>query len=172
MTSTAALLGAVVAILTAVGVIGGGGGGAPHDASTPAASSQAPASWASQANAVCARTNDTVAALPSPTTLARSDIASYLRTALVLEQRMLRELNALQPPQGKASQVAAFLALGAKMNDATGELADDVAVGDLGRLRGRAVLLSRLNTRFNDAAVALGASTCAEGSSLSDVFGS
>ena len=57
------------------------------------------------------------------------------------------------------------------MSDATSELADDVAVGNLAALQRRATVLSRLNTRFNNAAVALGAGTCAEGSSLGDMFG-
>jgi len=165
LTGTAALIGAVVGILTAIGVIGGGHG--PHIASTP----QSKATWAAKANAICARANDTTGALPNPRTLAPSDAAGYLKTALVLEQRMLRELNALPAPKGKEAEVATFLRAGAKMSDATSELADDVAVGNLAALQRRATLLSRLNTRFNNAAIALGARTCAEGSSLGDVFG-
>jgi hypothetical protein len=79
-------------------------------------------------------------------------------------------LNALPAPKGYEARVATFLATGAKMNDATNELADDVALRDFGALRRRAALLSQLNTRFNDDAIALGAGTCAEGSSLGDVF--
>jgi hypothetical protein len=166
LTGAAALIGAVVGILTAIGVIGGGGGG--PQAVRP---NQSSATWAIKANAICARANDTTAALPNPHTLAPSDAASYLKTALVLEQRMLRELNALPAPAGKEKDVATFLRVGAKMSDATNELADDVAVGHLAGLQQRATLLSQLNTRFNNAAIALGARTCAEGSSLSDVFG-
>ena len=166
LTGAAALIGAVVGILTATGVIGGGSGG-PHVAST----TQSKATWAADANAICARANDTTGALPNPRTLAPSDAASYLKTALVLEQRMLRELNALPAPKGKEAETATFLRVGAKMSDATSELADDVAVGNLSALQRRATLLSRLNTRFNNAAIALGARTCAEGSSLGDVFG-
>jgi len=166
LTGAAALIGAVVGILTATGVIGGGG-----DGSNSAATVQSKTTWAAAANAICARANDTTGALPNPRTLAPSDAASYLKTALVLEQRMLRELNALPVPKGKESEVATFLRVGAKMSDATNELADDVAVGNLAGLQQRAILLSRLNTRFNDAAIALDARTCAEGSSLGDLFG-
>jgi hypothetical protein len=166
LTGAAALIGAVVGILTAIGVIGGGGGGS-HAASP----NQSKATWAAKANAICARANDTTAALPNPHTLAPSDAASYLKTALVLEQRMLRELNALPAPKGKEKGVETFLQVGAKMSDATNELADDVAVGNLVGLQQRATLLSRLNTRFNNAAIALDARTCAEGSSLGDLFG-
>jgi hypothetical protein len=165
LTSTAALLGAVVAILSAIGVIGGG-------RTRTASTSQSSPSWAAEANAICARANDATNALPNPRTLAPSDAAGYLRTVVVFEDRMLRDLNALPTPKGKQAEVTAFLDIGAKMSDATNELADDVTVGDLPALQRRATLLSQLNTRFNNAATALGARTCAEGSSLSDVFGS
>ena len=166
LTGAAALIGAVVGILTATGVIAGGGGGS-HAASPH----QSNAMWAAKANAICARANDTTGALPNPRTLAPSDAAGYLKTSLVLEQRMLRELNTLPPPKGEEAEVATLLRLGAKMSDATSELADDVAVGNLAALQRRATLLSRLNTQFNNAAIALGASSCAEGSSLGDIFG-
>jgi hypothetical protein len=84
---------------------------------------------------------------------------------------MLRQLNNLTPPPGKAKQVDSFLRLGASMSDATSELANDVALGKLAAAEQRASTLSRLNSRFNQAAVDLGARTCAEGSSLGDVFG-
>jgi hypothetical protein len=165
LTGAAALIGAVVGILTATGVIGGG------DGSHAASPHQSNATWSTKANAICARANDTTGALPNPRTIAPSDAAGYLKTSLVLEQRMLRELNTLPPPKGEETEVATLLRLGAKMSDATSELADDVAVGNLAALQQRATLLSRLNTRFNNAAIALGASSCAEGSSLGDIFG-
>jgi hypothetical protein len=166
LTATAALIGAVVGILTATGVIGGGNN-QRHATSTQ----QNQATWATQANAICAKTNDTIGALPNPHTIAPSDIANYLKTSVVLEQRMLRELNALPTPRGNEAQVVKFLQVGARMSDATSELADDVTLGNLAAAQQRATQLSRLNTRFNNAAIALGARTCAEGSSLGDVFG-
>jgi hypothetical protein len=165
LTGAAALIGAVVGILTATGVIGGG------DGSHAASPHQSNATWAAKANAICARANDTTGALPNPRTLAPSDAAGYLKTSLVLEQRMLRELNTLPPPKGEEAEVATLLRVGAKMSDATNELADDVATGNLAALPQRATLLSRLNTRFNNAAIAVGAGVCAEGSSLGDIFG-
>jgi hypothetical protein len=166
LTGAAALIGAVLAILTATGVIGGEDGGAHAQ---PASTNTQ--TWAARANAICARANDTTGALPDPHALAPSDAAGYLKTAATLEQRMLRELNALPAPKDEAAEIEAFLSVGAKMSDATSELANDVTLGNLAGAQQRATLLSRLNTRFNNAAVALGARTCAEGSSLGDVFG-
>ena len=170
LTATAALIGAVVAILTATGVIGGGNNGGNKEANTPS-TGQTQASWATRANAVCARANDTIAALPNPHSVAPSDVANYLKTSVVLEQRMLRELNALPTPKDNGAQVNAFLKTGARMSDATSELANDVTLGNLAAAQQRAAQLSQLNTRFNNAAIELGARTCAEGSSLGDVFG-
>jgi hypothetical protein len=168
LTGAAALIGAVVAILTATGVIGGGdGSGSSHAEST----AQNNATWAAQANAICAKANDTIGALPNPRTIAPSDIASYLKTSVVLEQRMLRELNTLSVPKNKDAQVETFLKVGARMSDATSELANDVTLGNLAAAQRRATALSQLNTRFNNAAITLGARTCAEGSSLGDMFG-
>jgi hypothetical protein len=166
LTSTAALVGAVVGILTAVGVIGGGSGGTHSASSAPSR-----ATWAAKANAICADANEATAALPDPHTVARSDIAAYLKTSAMFERRMLRKLNALTPPNGQEANVASFLDVGARMSDATSELADDAALGDLAGMAQRASQLSRLNTRFNNAAIAVGARTCAEGSSVTDIFG-
>lgn len=129
------------------------------------------ATWAARANAICARANDTTGALPDPHSVAPSDVGGYVKTASILEQRMLRELNALPAPADQEAKIEAFLTVGAKMSDATSELANDVTLGNLAGAQRRAALLSRLNTRFNNAAVALGARTCAEGSSVGDVFG-
>jgi hypothetical protein len=153
-------------ILTATHVIGGGGGGADREATT-----QDLTTWATSANAICARANDTTNALPDPHALAPRDIASYLKTAVALERRMLRQLNDLPVPSNKRTEAAMLLSVGAKMSDATSELANDVTLGNLAAAQGRARLLSRLNTRFNNAAINLGARTCAEGSSLGDIFG-
>jgi hypothetical protein len=166
LTAAAALIGAVLAILTATGVIGDGGGNPSAESTT-----QNNANWAAQANAVCARANDTISALPNPRTIAPKDIAGYLKTAVVLEQRMLRDLQALGVPKEKETQVATFLEVGARMSDATSELANDVTLGKLAAAQERAQTLSHLNTRFNNVAIALGARTCAEGSSLGDTFG-
>lgn len=166
LTGAAALIGAVVAILTATGVIGGGDN---HPQS--AASTQSGETWAAKANAICAKANDTISALPNPHSIAPSDIGSYLKTSVTLEQRMLRELNALPTPKDSQARVTTLLQAGARMSDATSELANDVTLGRLAAAQQRAQQLSQLNTRFNNAAVALGARTCAEGSSVGDVFG-
>jgi hypothetical protein len=171
LTATAALIGAIIAILTATGVIGGGSNSGNKEASAAPSTEQNQTSWATQANAICARANDTIAALPNPHSVAPSDVASYLKTSVVLEQRMLRELNALPAPKDSGVKVTAFLKAGARMSDATSELANDVTLGNLAAAQQRATQLSQLNTRFNNAAIELGARTCAEGSSLGDVFG-
>src|SRR5207302_1209510 len=133
-------------ILTATGLIGGGSSNSPNTSNT-----QTTASWATKANTICAKANDTTGALPNPRTLAPSDLSSYLKTALVLEQRMLRELNALPAPKDKQAEVATFLRVGAKMSDATSELNDDITLSKLAAAQRRATLLSQLNTRFNNA---------------------
>jgi hypothetical protein len=165
LAGAAALIGAVVGILTAFGIIGGSSG------SPAAAGALSQATWASKANTICATANDTARALPEPTTISKSDIAGYMRTVLILHQRMLRDLNALPAPKGKEAEVDAFLRIGAESSDALNDIADDVAVGNLADLPRPAALLSRVNTRFNNAAIALGARTCAEGSSLKGLFG-
>jgi hypothetical protein len=165
LTGAAALIGAVVAILTAVGVIGGGG-----DASHSTTTTDTQAAWTSKANAICAAIGDTRDALPDPKTLAPTDLGSYANTAVVLQKRMMRELNALPPPQDGAASVTRWLRIGAQMNDEMSELSHAIALSDIGGLRRHGAALSRLNTRFNHAAIAVGASTCAEGSSLGDVF--
>jgi hypothetical protein len=167
LTGAAALIGAVLAILTATGVIGGGDGGSEQ--AEPASANTK--TWAARANAICARANDTTGALPNPRTLAPTDAAGYLKTAAVLEQRMLRELNGLPAPKDEQAKIDSFLNVGSRMSDTTSELANDVTLGNLAGAQRRAVVLSRLNTQFNRAAIALGARTCAEGSSLGDLFG-
>jgi hypothetical protein len=167
LTGIAALIGAIVAILTATGVIGGNSSKPHTKSSKPAPTVQ----WAARANAICAKANDTTSALPSPRSLAPSDIASYLNTSVELERRMLRELSALPAPAEDGQKVRQFLNIGATMSDATSDLAHDVTLGNIAGAQTRARSLSRLNTRFNEAAVALGARTCAEGSSLGDTFG-
>jgi hypothetical protein len=169
LTATAALIGAVIGILTATGVIGGGNN-SENNGTHGALAKQNRASWATQANEVCAKANDTIGALPNPRTIAPSDIANYLKTSVVLEQRMLRELNALPVPKDSEAQISRFLNIGASMSNATSELANDVTLGKLAAAQQRAAQLSQLNTRFNNAAIALGARNCAEGS-LGDVFG-
>jgi hypothetical protein len=168
LTAIAAFIGAIIAILTTTGIVGGND---HHTDAASAKTSQSTTTWAAKANAICARANDTTQALPDANSLAHKDIPSYLKTAVVLEQRMLRQLNDLTPPPEKAKQINSFLRIGASMSDATSELANDVALGNLIAAQQRANTLSRLNTQFNNAAVDLGARTCAEGSSLGDVFG-
>ena len=127
-------------------------------------------SWASQANTICARTNDAINSLPKPTS---SDVNGSLalgQSALHNNERMVRELAALTPPVGEETHVRQFLRLAAEMNDTTGNLLVDLqnllAGGrDLKVVETRTARLSRLGNQFNQSAIALGATTCAEGSS-------
>ncbi|MGZ4439593.1 MAG: hypothetical protein ACXVZN_04380 [Gaiellaceae bacterium] len=165
ITATAALIVAVVGALTAVGVIGGGSGGTTHAAATAAMPS-----WASQANAICARSNDTVAALPQAKAgLGADEVTALVKTSATLGHQMLRDLTALTPPKGKEQEVATFLRLDAALNNDLDELTADLTLGKLAAAATRATSLKTANTRFNQAAIQLGATTCAEGSSLGDV---
>ena len=164
ITATAALIVAVVGALTAVGVIGGGGSG-----SSPPQPTVTTVSWAAQANDVCARANDTVAALPqAPKGISMEAAAAFVKGSLAIGRRMVRDLTALTPPPGKEQQVARFLDLGVQLNNGLSEFVSDLTLGDVAALQTRGASLQGLNKQFNQAAVDLGATTCAEGGSVSD----
>lgn len=164
-------IGTVVGTLTALGVIGGGSGGTAAAGNQPQRSVVTVAEWARRANAVCARTNDARAALPPPSKeVGQQEASDLIKTAFTFQQRMLRGLAALPRP-AEHLQIDALLRLGASVNDAAGELVNDLTVGDLAGVETRARQLARLNTAFNRSATNLGATTCAEGSSVADVFG-
>jgi hypothetical protein len=164
ITAAAALIVAVIGALTAVGVIGGGNSG-----SSPSAITTTTQSWVAQANEICARANDTVAALPqAPKGISMEEAATFVKSSTSIGHRMVRDLTALTPPRGKEQEVAKLLSLGTEVNNNLEEFVADLTLGDVVGLQKRAVTLQRVNKEFNQAAVDLGATTCAEGGSVSD----
>jgi hypothetical protein len=162
ITATAAVIVAVVGALTAVGVIGGGG-----SSTQPAATTTQ--SWVTQANEICARANDTVAALPqAPKGISMEEAAAFVKGSTSIGHRMVRDLTALTPPKGKEKEVAKLLSLGTEVNNNLEEFVADLTLGDVAGLQKRAATLQRVNKEFNQAAIDLGATTCAEGGSVSD----
>jgi len=163
MTAAAGLIGAVVVALTATHVIGGSSG-QPNTTLRD---------WAASANKICARSNDTIAALPKPESIGKNtaEAVNLIRTAVTIQRQMLRELTALTPPEGKERQVTQFLHTGAEMSGVSSELLDDLILRDVSGVRRRAAELSQISNKFNHAATNLGATTCAEGGTASDVFG-
>jgi hypothetical protein len=169
LAGTAGVIGAVaglIGILIQLGVIGGGG-----ESSSTSASGGNP-TWAVQANEICQRTNDSIQALPNPKIIdpnaagATESLANLGRGALKINQLMVRQLGALQPPAEKREHVEQFVRLGARINEETEEMLADVRTGNLADLQARQQTLSTLGRRFDAAAVDLGASTCAEGASF------
>jgi hypothetical protein len=167
-------IGTVVGTLTAVGVIGGGSGGSAATGGRSRSAVVTVADWARRANAVCARTNETRAALPTPQKgLGMQEIADLIKTASTFQERLLHDLAALpRPPVDQQHQITRLLRVGAELDNATSELVDDLTLGDLAGVQERAGQLSQLNTSFNHTAIALGATDCAEGGSVADVLAS
>jgi hypothetical protein len=167
ITATAGLITALaglIAVLVQAGVLGGSG--SATSVTTPAGPS-----WAAQANQICARANDAVDDLPQPNTNnldadAIKTFVQYGRASARISRRMLRDLAALTPPSDQRADVAEFLRLGAKMNEAADEMWAAFAGGDLIAAQAQEQPLSSAGKRFNAKALDLGATTCAEGASL------
>jgi len=174
LAGTAALVtavGGMVAILVQVGVIGGGSsnGGSTNGGSTNGGGQTTTQTieWSSQANDICARSNDLITALPNPKTLEAEAALQFGQQALRINRQMVRDLVKLPKPADRATEVDGFVRLGADVNDTTEELLADFTSGNAVDAQQRLSTLSRLGERFDAAAIALGATTCAEGSSFS-----
>ena len=164
LAATTALItavGALLAVLVQVGVLGGddGGGGGSGGTGTTTVDVVA---WATGANDECDRTNRLISALP--TTPDPEDAVEWMRQALRLNQQMLRELTALPRPLEERERIAAFLRAGARMNEVTEDFVM-AGVSDLEALLRYQTEISAAGKEFDRVAVDLGASTCAEGSS-------
>jgi hypothetical protein len=169
LAGTAALvtaIGGTIAILAQVGVIGGG---SSNNGSTDGGgqTTTQTVDWASQANDICARTNDLITGLPNPKSVDTDAALQFGQQALRINRQMVRDLVKLPKPALRASEVERFVRLGADVNDTTEELLADFTSGSLGDAQQRLSKLSGLGERFDAAAIALGATTCAEGSSFS-----
>jgi hypothetical protein len=170
LAGTAALvtaIGGTIAILVQVGVIGGGSSNGGSGNGGGGQTTTQTVDWSSQANDICARANDLITALPNPKTLESDAALQFEQQALRINRQMVRDLVKLPKPTDHVTEVDRFVRLGADVNETTEELLADFTSGSLGDAQQRASTLSRLGERFDAAAIALGATTCAEGSSFS-----
>jgi hypothetical protein len=161
-------VGGLLAVLIQLGVFGGGGDESSQGAIVPQATVAQP-NWAQQANRICARTNDAINALPNESeTTDPAAAIGQISEALTLNKRMVRDLAELTPPTGRETDVEEFLRLGAGINDAAEEFVAGLRAGDVVAAQRQVSRLKRLGRSFDNSAIALGATTCAEGASLSD----
>jgi hypothetical protein len=168
VTALITAVGGLLAVLIQLGVFGGGGDETSQGAIVPQVTTAQP-NWAQQANRICARTNDAINALPDRAeTVDPAAALTQVREALTLNKRMVRDLGALTPPPDREGDVEEFLRLGAGMNDAAEEFVAGLQVGDVVVAQQQIGRLKRLGRSFDDSAIGLGATTCAEGASLSD----
>jgi hypothetical protein len=168
VTALVTAVGGLIAVLIQLGVLGGNGGESSQGAVVSQVTTSQP-NWAQQANGICARTNDAINALPNAQETADPLAAlDQVREALTLNKRMVRDLAALTPPPAREADVEEFVRLGAGMNDAAEELLAGVQVGDVAAAQLQVSRLKRLGKSFDNSAIGLGATTCAEGASLSD----
>jgi hypothetical protein len=167
VTALITAVGGLLAVLIQLGVVGGNDNESRGAVGPQVTTSQQPG-WAQQANGICARTNDAINALPDKSeTVDPAAALAQVREALTLNKRMVRDLAALTPPPDRQTAVEEFLRLGAGINDAAEEFVAGLQVGDVVVAQQQIGRLKRLGRSFDDSAIGLGATTCAEGASLS-----
>lgn len=165
ITALLTAVGALIAVLVQVGVIGGGGGnGGSGGASTT--TTAAMADWDREANEICERANELFDELPDAQTADLSEVLGLMERALSINRQMVRELTKLPKPEQQREQVEEFLRYGARINESTEELISGFKVANIAAVQERQAEISTLGRQFDGAAVELGASTCAEGSSF------
>lgn len=165
VTALLTAVGALIAVLVQVGVIGGddrNGGGEGAITVTTAAM----ADWAGEANAICERANELFDELPDAETADPSQALGLVERGLSINRQMVRELTKLPKPDEERERVTELLRLGARVNETTEELIAAFKALNIAALQEGQTELSTLGRRFDAAAVDLGASTCAEGSSF------
>ena len=160
-------VGGLIAILIQVGVIGGNGGSS-NQAAGGAQQTISQPDWVQEANGICARANDAINALPDPETLDLQSAIGSARESITIYRRMARNLAALTPPAAREADMEEFLRLGAQVNDAAEELVAGLRIGDATVVQRQLSRLQRLGKSFDDSAIGLGVTTCAEGASLSE----
>ena len=165
VTALLTAVGALIAVLVQVGVIGGGddgnGGG-----SSGTTTSAAMVDWAGEANEICDRANELFDELPDAERVQPSEVLGVLKQSLSINRQMVRELTKLPKPEAEREQVTEFLRVGARLNESAEEMIAAFMVLNLEAVQQRQAELSTLGTQFDAAAVDLGASTCAEGASF------
>ena len=145
------------------------GGGGDKAATRSGAQSASPASstadWATAANKICAPANDAISALPDPKTLNLDSGARIGRQAFRISAQMFRDLAALLKPPQRQDQIDRLLRLGTRVNELGATMFDDLRIKNFpGAIRAQQSL-SHLGQKLDNAAIALGATTCSEGSS-------
>jgi hypothetical protein len=168
VTALITAVGGLLAVLIQLGVFGGDGGESSQGAIVSHGTTTSQPNWAQQANRICARTNDAITALPNATETDPAAALGQLREAVTLNKRMVRDLAALTPPPDRTDDVEEFVRLGASMNDAGEEFAAALQAGDVVAAQQQIPRLKRLGRTFDNSAIDLGATTCAEGASLTD----
>jgi len=165
VTALLTAVGALIAVLVQVGVIGGGddgnGGG-----SSGTTTSAAMVDWAGEANEICDRANELFDELPDAERVQPSEVLGVLKQSLSINRQMVRELTKLPKPEAEREQVTAFLRVGARLNESAEEMIAAFMVLNLEAVQQRQSELSTFGSQFDAAAVDLGASTCAEGASF------
>jgi hypothetical protein len=164
--STALLtaVGALLAVLIQVGVIGGDDDG--NGGSSGTTTSAAMVDWAGEANEICQRANELFDELPDADRVQPSEVLGVLKQALSINRQMVRELTKLPKPEQERERVAEFLRLGARLNESSEELIAAFRALNIEAVQQRQAELSKLGSQFDTAAIDLGASTCAEGASF------
>lgn len=131
-------------------------------------------SWTAQANEICDRANESVDALPEPSansleTFGADALVGYGEAALAVNKRMVRDLGELSPPPDQRADARELVLRGARVTEAAEELFAALRVGDVDGVQRQQRALSIAGKGFDAKALEVGATTCAEGASLSGV---
>ena len=159
---------ALVALAAVVILVFRGGDGAMESSSATAVTED----WTAQANEVCERANEAIDDLPEASaanleTLGAEALVGYGVAALNVNKRMVRDLRELSPPPELRDDANELVLRGAKMTEAAEELFAALRVGDIAGVQRQQTALSSAGEAFDAKALELGATTCAEGASLS-----
>ena len=170
----AGVAGAALLLLVPAVVYATRGGSDEPPPGTPATTSATGQDWVAEANKICADANDTISDLPKPDatsleSLGGDALVGYGVTAVNINKRMVRDLGGLSPPEDEAAAHRELVLRGAKMTEAAEEFFAALKVGDILSAQEKAGALSAAGKAFDDHALKVGATTCAEGASLSGV---
>lgn len=150
------------------------GGSDEQPPGTPAKTAAAGEDWVADANKICADANDTISDLPKPDmtsldSLGADALVGYGVTAVNINKRMVRDLGELSPPDSDQGALRELVLRGARMTEAAEEFFAALKVGDVLSAQEKEGALSAAGKAFDDHALKVGATTCAEGASLSGV---
>jgi hypothetical protein len=165
ITALLTAVGALIAVLVQVGVIGGDDGGNAGGGGSGTTTTPAMVDWAGKANEACERANELIDELPDAERVDPSEGLGLAERALSINRQMVRELTKLPKPEEERKQIMEFLRLGAGINESTEEAIAAVKALNIAAVQERQAEISTFGRKFDAAAVELGASTCAEGSS-------